>query len=1061
MSGEPGAAPCAALASWLAPDLLVVLLTEREAGPAGAGEILHGDDGAARALRARTLELPATGDGAPVCLVTIGAFGGELGELRLRGASGLVPLLGDGATPCEPEELAATLRTAVDGPGRTRATGFLAATAHAHGIPSSPALAVRLAAMREVLRERHPPTALDPRATRVLRFEAVTAIDETAFWLAGWIRHARPTDARLTAVSPEGTRVRVRPADVGFHKRSDVDGAFSDAAIANLGFHAYVELPCPSVHRHGWVLEHDDGRDVVEDVARTAVDDDHERLRARMLHALSIGPPAELTADHVLRALRRLRGREPVAIQQVTDYGHVRRAPDVSVVIAAERADLMVHQLIGFLDEPVAGGLEIVFVVAPEADAIGDALILHLHELYGVAFRVARLARLPSRAIALNLGASIARGRLLVLMRDDVFAARPGWIDALRGFHDELPGGGVLGPKLLYVDGAIADVGTTYRRGRGSARWTPEHPLRGLASTLPDARGPRGVQAVSDACIVVGAERFAACGGLSEAYVAGAHDGADLCLRLAEEGLETWCVAGVELYSLERRGWSRSPPLPGAQRFDDWLFHKRWGMRLAEAASGELAAATRLGALPARPWRVESDRSGAPVEIVRVTVQPTSDWVRDASLLRPRVGGELAPYENTYSMTIEGWAVGCGDEALRVEVHGDCNPPVSVPLAVERPDLAERFPDCPRAATAGFQTVIGTLDLPLDFELVLDLVGDAGERSPLATVRGRRRTIRPAFKPALQPILVTTLGRTGSSWLALLLATHPEIVAAKPFVYEARLTSYWMEVLRTLSAPRSYIQMLRPHLYPGSWWTGEHRPGPLPLRMAEPQLARWLGGASVEATAGFCQSRIDDFYRELARAEGGHEVRYFAEKCWPDEYTPRIVGELYPGGREILLVRDFRDMVCSIVGFNAKRGFLSFGREAADSDEDFIRDLRDGAARMLDGWRERRERAYLVRYEDLIQEPESTLAGVFSYLGVADGPTIVGRTIADAGTELPGSQRDHRTADSPAASIGRWKRDLSAEHLAVCDEAFGDLLDAFGYEPTVQGAATGPAPPAG
>ena len=36
--------------------------------------------------------------------------------------------------------------------------------------------------------------------------------------------------------------------------------------------------------------------------------------------------------------------------------------------------------------------------------------------------------------------------------------------------------------------------------------------------------------------------------------------------------------------------------------------------------------------------------------------------------------------------------------------------------------------------------------------------------------------------------------------------------------------------------------------------------------------------------------------------------------------------ELYPRAREVILVRDFRDMVSSMFAFNAKRGFQGFRR---------------------------------------------------------------------------------------------------------------------------------------
>ena len=45
---------------------------------------------------------------------------------------------------------------------------------------------------------------------------------------------------------------------------------------------------------------------------------------------------------------------------------------------------------------------------------------------------------------------------------------------------------------------------------------------------------------------------------------------------------------------------------------------------------------------------------------------------------------------------------------------------------------------------------------------------------------------------------------------------------------------------------------------------------------------------------------------------------------------------------------------------------------------------------------------------------------------------------------LSGLSRTHRTSDTPADSIGRWRRD-TPETQALCQEVLGDLLVEFGY----------------
>ena len=82
--------------------------------------------------------------------------------------------------------------------------------------------------------------------------------------------------------------------------------------------------------------------------------------------------------------------------------------------------------------------------------------------------------------------------------------------------------------------------------------------------------------------------------------------------------------------------------------------------------------------------------------------------------------------------------------------------------------------------------------------------------------------------------------------------------------------------------------------------------------------AGW-GSDHVADLATFAQQRIDAVYRQVA-ALGDGRAEFFAEKCLPEGNVPQLLRELYPDAREVFLVRDFRDMLCSIRAFNEKRG---------------------------------------------------------------------------------------------------------------------------------------------
>jgi hypothetical protein len=71
-----------------------------------------------------------------------------------------------------------------------------------------------------------------------------------------------------------------------------------------------------------------------------------------------------------------------------------------------------------------------------------------------------------------------------------------------------------------------------------------------------------------------------------------------------------------------------------------------------------------------------------------------------------------------------------------VQVSADGNLLRAVPVGMSRPDLAEAFPDLPRAGTAGFHMWLDLSALPLDGETKLEVSAalTAGETVILGVV---------------------------------------------------------------------------------------------------------------------------------------------------------------------------------------------------------------------------------------------------------------------------------------------------------------------------------------
>lgn len=426
------------------------------------------------------------------------------------------------------------------------------------------------------------------------------------------------------------------------------------------------------------------------------------------------------------------------------------------------------------------------------------------------------------------------------------------------------------------------------------------------------------------------------------------------------------------------------------------------------------------------------------VETIEV-LERESEELHSFVLERPAAGAG----ETTYTVEIVGWVLGRRQPAVAIEVVHDEVVVRRIALEVERPDVAAANPDVPHALLSGFRLPISALNFPQGFELSVRVVLEDDSSHEVAVLRGRRARLGSTFEPQLQPLMITTTGRTGSTALVQLLGAHPQVLAYRPFAYEPRVAGYWLKVLTALSEPVSYIRQV---FWPGpreTWWLGRDAPVPPPL--ADQVVQDWMGGANVEAIAGFCQSRIEEFYEQVAGSLERERPVYFTERYPPRSLVPPLVSEIYPQARELVLVRDFRDVVSSMLAFNEKRGVNGFGRDRARSDEEFILEgMGRSVAALARCWEERSGSAHLVRYEDMVLRPEETAEAVLGYLGLDSGRTTIEAMLASLDARM-GETEGHRTSAAPEASIGRWRQDLSPPLQELCARAFHPALEAFGY----------------
>ena len=153
----------------------------------------------------------------------------------------------------------------------------------------------------------------------------------------------------------------------------------------------------------------------------------------------------------------------------------------------------------------------------------------------------------------------------------------------------------------------------------------------------------------------------------------------------------------------------------------------------------------------------------------------------------------------------------------------------------------------------------------------------------------------------------------------------------------------------------------------------------------------------------------------------------------------------YPQGLAVHVVRDGRDVVCSLI----ERGWLGAGRAGADdAQQPYGRHARfwveperreeferaSGAQRAAWAWRRYvcaaravPGRTIELRYEALVESPHAEADRIAERLGSEPEP------LRRAFAKVHGS------------SLGRWRRDLTSEQVAEVEAEAGELLAELGY----------------
>jgi hypothetical protein len=383
--------------------------------------------------------------------------------------------------------------------------------------------------------------------------------------------------------------------------------------------------------------------------------------------------------------------------------------------------------------------------------------------------------------------------------------------------------------------------------------------------------------------------------------------------------------------------------------------------------------------------------------------------------------------DEIYTTRVTGWALDDADlaKSLRIDIEVNGSSVGSVEADRPRPDLQKEF----GAGSHGFA---------YEFMPPLSIVRDHHVRvlvrgPSVVLPRGDRRLSAVSIGPGgrLMPVLVSASGRAGSTILMQKLAMHPSVSVANLRPFETELLKYYGHAFTVLSTvgdhekagkPESFVDNFR-FLGANPFYTRSFQNA----FKDKQRFGQFYEDFVPRELARSFRAIITEFYLSLAEDAGKIGVSHFAEKNQLSGQARWFARNLYGPVREIVLVRDLRDTLCSFRSFWSQP--LPEAMRLLTLSYKSIMAVRDEA----------RSDVLFVKYEDLILHEKATLRTIAEFLGVGD--------FAPEDPDAEGALFEiHATSKSPADSIGRWRQDLSAEDIAATTRAFEPLLRAFGYE---------------
>jgi hypothetical protein len=263
----------------------------------------------------------------------------------------------------------------------------------------------------------------------------------------------------------------------------------------------------------------------------------------------------------------------------------------------------------------------------------------------------------------------------------------------------------------------------------------------------------------------------------------------------------------------------------------------------------------------------------------------------------------------------------------------------------------------------------------------------------------------------LDPIIIQSFGRSGSTLLMRMLATSPETIFEEKYPYETRHLTYLMRACNLIDIDFDMIGV---------------KPNYRFNLHSEKKVESEGNDKFKELWARTCKKMLGN----------NKEKKYYVEKSVRLIDYSSLKGKL--NYKIIRIIRDPRDIVLSIDKFNKKRGYLDFSWNKGETDLDYSRKNISSFESMLNWIDNTDPNIFTVKYEDLVESPFSELDRVKLWLDIQIN-WVPSRRAED---EI---LKKHGTSSASLSPTYQWKTELGTEAADYLTETLKCELLRAGY----------------